>query len=182
MRSSYYSDRRFKRGSLAHELCSKIEVTIEKEATSSTQVFVPFLSHPLYPLLNSSLVGFALCSYGGKLILLLFRRYIFSSEENLPPAPLAPPALLLLLLLSSSPRFSISHFNPVRSAESNSQNLLLGISWIIINAYAVAGGINHRVILLLFPVLSFSSSSSFPFAAIGWLRYVRFEKTTTTTA
>lgn len=27
MRSSYYSDRRFKRSSLAHELCSKIEVT-----------------------------------------------------------------------------------------------------------------------------------------------------------
>lgn len=27
MRFSYYSDRRFKRGSLAHELCSKIEVT-----------------------------------------------------------------------------------------------------------------------------------------------------------
>lgn len=101
--------------------------------------------HPFYPLLNSFLVGFALClcSYGEKLILLLFRRYIFSSEEN----PSFVPSCLL------SPLFSISRFNPVRSAEGNSQNLLLGISWIIINAYAVARGIDRRVVLLLFLVL-----------------------------
>lgn len=142
MRSSYYSDRRFKRGSLAHELCSKIEVTIEKEATFSTR---SLLSPPRLSSSLSSPQFFPrrLCS-----LPLLIRREahlafvstiyfsLFGREPSLPP------------LL----RFSISRFNPVRSA-GNSQNLLLGISWIIINAYAVAGGINRRVVLLLFLVL-----------------------------
>lgn len=38
MRSSYYSDRRFKRSSLAHELCSKIEVTPGPELRSQREL------------------------------------------------------------------------------------------------------------------------------------------------
>lgn len=147
MRSSYYSDRRFKRGSLAHELCSKIEVTVEKEATSSTRVSFLFpASHPPYPL-PSTLSPRRLRS-----LPLLIRReayfafvstiyFLFGRGTLLPPLLASPP----------SPR--IGRFNPVRSAEGNSQNLLLRISWIIINAYAVAGGIDCRVVHLLFLVL-----------------------------
>jgi len=85
--------------------------------------------------------------------------------------------------LSLSPS-SIGRFNPVRSAEGNLQNLLLGISWIIINAYAVAGGIDRRVVLLLFLVL-------LPLLLLliiillcchRWLSIRPFEKTTTTMA
>lgn len=50
----------------------------------------------------------------------------------------------------SSPPLSINRFDPVCSAQDNPRNLLFGISWIIINAYAVAGGIERPVILLLF--------------------------------
>lgn len=154
MRSSYYSDRRFKRGSLAHELCSKIEVTIEKEATSSTRVLFPLPSPPSSSSLSSprlfppsaSLSAFAHTASSSSCFCF---DDIFSLRKRALP-PVSPPPL-------PSPhrrrRFSISRFNPVRSAEGNSQNLLLGISWIIINAYAVAGGIDRRVVLLLFLVL-----------------------------
>lgn len=111
--------------------------------------FPPNLSRPLFHLLNPFLVlaGFALrlYSYEGRLILFLFQRYIFSSYQEREPSSSASRP-------HSPPPLSISRFDPVRSAEDNPRNLLFGISWIIINAYAVAGGIDRPVILLLFLV------------------------------
>lgn len=163
MRSSYYSDRRFKRGSLAHELCSKIEVTAGKERQRKLPprpglLFspVPFLSS--IPFLRTSRLSFSssprrsrtlrLRSYEGGLTLLLFQRYIFSS--HLPPSLLCFSfsrffSISPFLSLPFPPVFSIRRFDPVYGAEGNSRNLLLGISWIIINAYAVAGGIDRPV-------------------------------------
>lgn len=78
---------------------------------------------------------------------------------------------------SSSPSRPPPLYQFVRSAEGKSRNLLLEISWIIINAYAVAGGIDRPVVLRLFFVsfvssFRFSRPSSSSLAAIGGSRYV----------
>lgn len=112
-------------------------------------IFFPPQSLPssLSPLRNPFFVlaGFALrlYSYEGRLIVFLFRRYIFSSYREREPSSSASRP-------HSRPPLSINRFDPVRNAEDNPRNLLFRISWIIINAYAVAGGIERPVILLLF--------------------------------
>lgn len=75
----------------------------------------------------------------------------------------------------------------IPSASGNPRNLLLGISWIIINAYAVAGGIERPAVLLLLfcPAPFFPTPSHHPpsLPSAGF-RYVRIGGTTarTTTA
>lgn len=156
MRSSYYSDRRFKRGSLTHELCSKIEVTAERELSSRPG---HLLSPPISPPFSLSLSSSQPFPHPRRLRSpsLLIRRmahlvfvstiyFLFVSGERTLLFGFSPP------LAPSSLSLSISRFDPIRSAEDNPRNLLFGISWIIINAYAVAGGIDRPVNLLLFLV------------------------------
>lgn len=204
MRFSYYSDRRFKRGSLAHELCSKIEVTKGKgekrkrereEKLPSRPGLLVFLSPdrilPLasIPFLRTSWLFLFVplrrfrsppsLIRAGRLTLLLFQRYIFSSHRK--RILLSSFSLYLFRFLSCSLSFlfSIRRFDPVRGVEGNPQNLL-EILWIIINAYAVVESIDRPVWSLPFisrPPPSFRpflSSSSF--AAIGGFRYVRSEE------
>lgn len=110
MRSSYYSDRRFKRSSLAHELCSKIEVTPGPGLRSQRELppnlyfsFIPLhclsLLFARSPILipsrldPSSFPANAMIPPSrslqrdrgispSPLSLLLFRRYIFSSHRE----------------------------------------------------------------------------------------------------
>lgn len=96
MRSSYYSDTRFKRSSLAHELCSKIEVTpgpgspsyrdLPSNPSLSLSLSLaqsPPLPQPFYPV-NSMLPPSPKRSsiLSPPLSLLLFRRYIFCSDRE----------------------------------------------------------------------------------------------------
>lgn len=202
MRFSYYSDRRFKRGSLAHELCSKIEVTKGKGekrkrerrsylhdpgflSSSPPTVFFLSLASPFSAprdsFFSSPCAGFVLRlrSYerGGSPCFCF--NDIFSPRIGRESS--SPRSLYLFRFLSCSLSFlfSIRRFDPVRSVEGNPQNLL-EILWIIINAYAVVESIDRPVWSLPFisrPPPSFRpflSSSSF--AAIGGFRYVRSEE------
>lgn len=89
MRSSYYSDRRFKRSSLAHELCSKIEVT-PGPGSRGYRELPSNLSLSLSPPLPSFYPVNTRCSPSRRsnaikpppLSLLLFRRYIFCSHRE----------------------------------------------------------------------------------------------------
>lgn len=122
MRSSYYSDRRFKRGSLAHELYSKIEVTTAQgeergiylhdpisfssspPCPSSSLASSPFSAPRLFLLVPSSVSLSPPSLIRGRLTLLLFRRYIFSSHRKriLLPRPLSLPLSLTPFLCSLS--------------------------------------------------------------------------------
>lgn len=126
MRFSYYSDRRFKPSSLAHELCSKIEVTPA--------------SRPVCPFAHCLLLLRLGCSASKCFGLLLFQRYISSlSIERSFARPLcslarsgnAPPGPPLRYLLVENSR-------------------------IIINAYAVAGIEGRGVTSLCCPQTSLS--------------------------
>ena len=126
MRFSYYSDRRFKPSSLAHELCSKIEVT------PASRPVCPF-AHCLLPLRLG-------CSASKCFCLLLFQRYIFS----LPIERSFARPLCSLARSGNAPTGP-----PLRY-------LLVGNSRIIINAYAVAGIGGREVTFLCSPQTSLS--------------------------
>lgn len=102
--------------------------------------------------------------------------FLFALRENLSLRPF----LRLSLSVSLSTLFlpsSICCYDPaVRCAEGNPRNLL-EISWIIINAYVVAGDINGSVVPLFVLLCPLLVCSSFSFAAIGGFRYVLFVKT-----